>query len=101
MNARQRTLWRGHRDTLRKFQDNQCCWCGKPMQRERSALDNYETIEHLIPKSKGGTDNIKNLALAHYKCNQARGTEDREPLLRAPAPIAAQIVAHDAVGCAE
>lgn len=30
------------------------------------------TIDHLIPKSKGGDDSIENLRLAHEKCNQAK-----------------------------
>lgn len=64
------------------MQDNQCCWCGKPMQHERPELWSYETIEHLTPRSKGGTNDMSNLALAHKRCNRERGTEAREPLLR-------------------
>lgn len=70
------------RDTLRKYQANQCCWCGKPMQFVNPQKWDYETFEHLKPKSKGGTNAIGNLALAHKKCNAERGTETREPLLR-------------------
>lgn len=70
------------RDTLRKYQRNQCCWCGKPMQNTHPLRWDYETIEHLRPLSKGGTSAMSNLALAHRKCNQDRGNEDREPLLR-------------------
>lgn len=33
------------------------------------------TIEHLIPKSAGGTDEQSNLAVSHYRCNQFRGTK--------------------------
>lgn len=72
----------GRRATLRKYQGNQCCWCGKPMQQTNREKWDFETIEHLLPRSKGGTDEITNLALAHYRCNKERGTQDREPLLR-------------------
>jgi 5-methylcytosine-specific restriction endonuclease McrA len=65
--------------TLRKHQGNQCCWCGQPMQRTDPQAWDYETLEHLTPLSKGGSHHISNLALAHRKCNQARGSEDRQP----------------------
>lgn len=31
------------------------------------------TIEHIIPKCDGGSDNIENLNIACFKCNQWRG----------------------------
>ena len=70
------------KDTLRKIQRNQCCWCGRPMQNTKPFKWDYETIEHLTPLSKGGTDDMGNLALAHRKCNNDRGSTEREPLLR-------------------
>lgn len=73
---------RKRRNTLRKYQANQCCWCGKLMQFANPDKWDYETIEHLQPKSKGGTNSISNLALAHRKCNAERGVQEREPLLR-------------------
>ena len=40
-------------------------------------LDSYTvTIEHIIPSSKGGENNIKNWALACKKCNGQHGSED-------------------------
>lgn len=42
-----------------------CAYCGKsdvPLQ-----------VEHVIPKSRGGTDRISNLALACAPCNQKKG----------------------------
>jgi hypothetical protein len=66
--------------TLRKRQGNQCCWCGGPMQRTHPGQWDFETLEHLTPLSKGGTHHISNLALAHLRCNQERGSEDRTPL---------------------
>jgi 5-methylcytosine-specific restriction endonuclease McrA len=34
------------------------------------------TLEHIKPKSKGGTDDMSNLAISHFKCNQARGNNE-------------------------
>lgn len=45
--------------------DGSDCWyCGK-------ALGDDMTLEHLIPKSKGGANNLVNCALAHQRCNLA------------------------------
>jgi 5-methylcytosine-specific restriction endonuclease McrA len=41
-----------------------CAYCGA----EKVPLE----IEHMIPKSKGGTDRIDNLAIACVKCNQEK-----------------------------
>lgn len=41
----------------------------------------FETFEHLVPLSKGGANAPPNVALAHYRCNQQRGAQEREPLL--------------------
>lgn len=77
-----RNLRKSHAETLRKYQNNQCCWCGKPMQNTNRLRWDYETIEHLRPLSKGGTSEMSNLALAHRRCNEKRGVEEREPLVR-------------------
>ncbi len=46
---------------------NRCCWCGKQMTKSE------RTIEHLVPKSLGGTNAISNLRLACFTCNNSRG----------------------------
>jgi HNH endonuclease len=67
-----------------------CIYCHKPccywsfLSANRQGVawpDSCLTIEHIIPKSKGGNDNINNLALACYACNYAKG--DRLPLILA------------------
>lgn len=37
------------------------------------------TIDHIVPRSKGGSDDYDNLQPAHLKCNQAKA--DVEPLI--------------------
>lgn len=45
-----------------------CFVCGENIKNVEQA-----TLEHILPKSKGGTDEMKNLWLSHEKCNQHRG----------------------------
>jgi 5-methylcytosine-specific restriction endonuclease McrA len=52
---------------LEKWQ-RRCAYCAK----ENVALQ----IEHIVPRAKGGSDRISNLALACEKCNRAKGTQD-------------------------
>lgn len=53
---------------LRKYifkkYNNQCAYCG--------SKDNLE-IEHIVSKSKGGTNSVKNLTLSCRKCNELKG----------------------------
>ena len=49
-------------------QQDRCIYCGNKYQ-----YDELE-IEHMIPKSRGGPDNIRNCQLACQNCNQAKGT---------------------------
>lgn len=45
-----------------------CHWCG---------FGGANSVDHLLPRSKGGGDGLDNLAAAHGRCNSARG--DRVP----------------------
>jgi ribosomal protein L37E len=47
---------------LNSIQQNQCAYCDKTMT-------NYH-VEHIIPVSVGGTNNLDNLCLACPRCNQ-------------------------------
>jgi 5-methylcytosine-specific restriction endonuclease McrA len=44
-----------------------CGICKKPVKYTKANLD------HIIPQSKGGRNNIENLQLTHFKCNSSRG----------------------------
>lgn len=41
-----------------------CHLCGRP---------GATTIDHIIPRALGGTDDLDNLRPAHHRCNSARG----------------------------
>jgi len=45
-----------------------CEYCHSP---ERLSANRF-TVDHIIPKSLGGTDNTENLALACRRCNERR-----------------------------
>lgn len=47
-----------------------CAYCGK----ENVTLE----IEHIIPKSRGGTNRVSNLTLACHECNQKKGNKTAE-----------------------
>lgn len=51
------------------FRKSGCCaYCGEAFRTEREM-----TIDHIRPRSKGGTNHISNLALACRDCNQRKG----------------------------
>jgi hypothetical protein len=55
------------REYLLEKWGRKCAYCGEsniPLQ-----------IEHIIPKSRGGTDRVSNLTLACKKCNQEKGNK--------------------------
>lgn len=67
---------------LYELHEGRCCYCGlqttmpPPGWRTRhwtKANPPYATIEHKTPVSRGGTNDMSNLALACVTCNQVRG----------------------------
>jgi hypothetical protein len=65
----------GRRETVYKFMKKKygevpCYVCSRHV-KEKNA-----TLEHIIPLSKGGTDEMDNLSISHFQCNQARGNNE-------------------------
>jgi len=54
---------------LEKWQ-RKCAYCGK--------TDVPLEIEHIIPKSRGGSNRVSNLTIACHACNQAKGNQTAE-----------------------
>jgi hypothetical protein len=73
------------RAALRARDGDHCWFCGNPMGEDC-------TIEHLVPKAKGGRNSLANYALAHEKCNRAAADM---PLV---AKIALRVRLHAQVG---
>lgn len=70
------------RDNVFWRDNNQCQYCTKTFLKEELTLD------HVIPRSKGGKNTWTNLVTACKKCNQKKGNRTPDgacmPLLRAP-----------------
>lgn len=68
-----RTVLQRRRDTVYRMLFRRhagkvpCFVCGEHVPKDKA------TAEHIVPKSKGGTDDVSNLSISHAKCNQARG----------------------------
>jgi 5-methylcytosine-specific restriction endonuclease McrA len=67
-------------ESLWQAQAGFCALCGKQMLRNRFEAGHARiwqkqraTIDHIIPRSKGGADTIDNLQLAHARCNKVKG----------------------------
>ena len=53
--------------------ERKCAYCG--------ATDTRLEVEHIHPRSKGGSNRVSNLALACHDCNQAKGSQDIKDFL--------------------
>lgn len=40
------------------------------------------SVDHVVPRSKGGSDDLANLRLTHWTCNQKRGNRGGDEQLR-------------------
>ena len=67
-----------NRDYLYGIQGGFCNGC------EEHFKPRYFEVDHIIPKSKGGTDHISNLQLLCGPCNKFKGTKTQEALLVLP-----------------
>lgn len=62
------------REYLLEKWGHQCAYCG--------AKNTLLEVEHIQPKSKGGSDRISNLAIACHECNQKKGSKDIKTFLK-------------------
>lgn len=50
-----------------------CGICNKKVDMACKKGPNRPSVDHIIPKSKGGIDHLDNYQLAHEACNQRKG----------------------------
>jgi 5-methylcytosine-specific restriction endonuclease McrA len=62
------------REYLLEKWGRKCAYCG--------AKDVPLEVEHIIPRSKGGSNRVSNLTLACTPCNQAKGNQDIREFLK-------------------
>jgi len=75
----------------------QRCWVGKCLHcgsrlvvEADGSLAGSATIEHIVPRARGGSDAIENLALACASCNHEKGR--RHDALRKPDARAGEVI---------
>ena len=67
---------------LEKF-DRKCVYCGKsgvPLN-----------VEHIVPKARGGSNRLSNLAIACVECNQKKGAKPIEEFLKGKPELLARV----------
>lgn len=69
---------------LNKFA-RQCAYCG--------AKDTALEVEHIQPRSKGGSNRISNLTLACHSCNQRKGNRDIKEFLSSKPDVLSKVLA--------
>ena len=55
---------------IKKYGELTCEICKEPIVTTYKPLS--FTLDHILPKSRGGTIKVKNLQVAHYTCNQIK-----------------------------
>ncbi|MBV8607373.1 MAG: RRXRR domain-containing protein, partial [Singulisphaera sp.] len=70
---------------LEKFRRT-CAYC--------SETDVPLQVEHIVPRSKGGTDRVSNLALACAPCNRRKGNQPVEVFLKSQPEVLERILKH-------
>lgn len=73
------------REYLLEKWGRQCVYCGE----DKIALE----VEHIQPKSNGGTDRVSNLTLACHECNQQKGNQDIKDFLSGKPDLLKRILA--------
>ncbi|GHO84847.1 hypothetical protein KSZ_28530 [Dictyobacter formicarum] len=72
------------REYLLEKWERRCAYCG--------ATDVPLQIEHIHPRTKGGTNRISNLTLACERCNQEKGAQDITDFLKKKPDVLARIL---------
>ncbi len=63
--------YKTHKHTLYGKQEGRCAGC-----QHHFPFQNF-TVDHIVPRSKGGTDHLENLQLLCNHCNSVKGTMDQ------------------------
>ncbi len=69
-------------EAMWQAQSGRCALCGGRMFRNRFEAPHARiwakqraTLDHIIPRSKGGSDQPENLQLTHARCNKIKGDQ--------------------------
>ncbi|MDJ0662469.1 MAG: RNA-guided endonuclease IscB [Crocosphaera sp.] len=75
--------WEVREYLLTKF-NRTCQYCG--------VTDKPFEVDHIHPRSKGGSDRVSNLTLACHDCNQAKGNQDIKDFVKGKFDLANRIL---------
>ena len=73
------------REYLLEKWERRCAYCGA----ENVLLE----VDHIVPRSRGGSDSVSNLTLACHNCNQKKGNRPVEKLLRRKPEVLEKVLA--------
>jgi 5-methylcytosine-specific restriction endonuclease McrA len=76
------------REYLLQKWDRRCAYCG--------TTDGALEVEHILPRSRGGSDRVSNLTLACHACNERKGTRTAAEFGYPQIQRQAQVPLHDA-----
>ena len=65
------------RNTISESQNHRCAFCGCKVHLGHFGIninDSIASMDHVIPKSEGGTNSFENIVCACQDCNSIRGT---------------------------
>lgn len=65
------------RQYLHHRQNGVCASCSWPLAPKDSTTDLKQTFDHIIPRSKGGANNVDNLQLLCSYCNNIKDDEEQ------------------------
>lgn len=77
------------RDKILMQVDPYCSYCGDRVQSQVARREDWATVDHMTPLSRGGTNARSNLVLACQSCNSAKSDMTVREFLRAVWLIAA------------
>lgn len=76
--AKVRAWWRARRVAARnRASARTCFYCGVPFRGQGQGPD-HRTVDHRIPRSRGGSEGLANLVFACFACNQAKRDRDED-----------------------
>lgn len=52
-----------------------CEWCNEPVDRDAERVADRPSLDHIIPISRGGTNDLPNLHMLHFRCNAEKGAK--------------------------
>ena len=68
------------RKILFERDSGKCCFCSTQLTLKSM------TLEHIIPQSKKGSDDIENLTISCFDCNNKRGDTDFDTFMKRNSP---------------